>query len=124
MKVLLALSVLGAAMGANYGIVESGGGSATFEPPVHGRIVGATCTISFDVGIATCTHIGVGHYQVDLSAPISENEMATIVMPESAAPRIFGVSYIDDDSIELRSWDEAGIAAEMNFRITVIEAPL
>lgn len=120
MKVLLTLSVLGAALGANYGMVEGGAS----PPPVHGRIVGATCAITFDVGISGCTHIGTGHWQIDLNTAIAENEMATIVAPESGTPIMYGVAYVDDDSIELRAWDAGGVAADMNFRITVIEASL
>lgn len=104
------------------GLLQPVAGPAAFNPPVHGRITGASGTLSFGKGITAVTRIGAGHWQIDLTTPIAENDMVTIVMPESGVYRPFGVGSFDTDSIEVRSWDLAGNPADMNFFITVFAA--
>lgn len=90
--------------------------------PVHGRVLGNTGVLDPNYGnkgIAGLIVIGVGHYQIDLLTPMPENLMEVTIVPESSAPRMWGMTPINNGSIEIRVWDAAGVAANMNFRLTI-----
>ena len=95
---------------------ESVSGATAF-PVVHARILGNTSAIgAFRYGVADVTWIGTGHYQINLLSRFEEDDMIISIMPESGAARIFGATPVDDGAIEVKSWDAAGAAANMNFR--------
>lgn len=78
---------------------------------------GAGDVISSKYAITGVTKIGTGVYDVEISAtdPATDRRLPLVSTP-SAVPRILSVSSSGSGVYRVRSWDDAGVAADAQIR--------